>query len=146
MSILGVDYGDKNIGVAVSCPNLVMALGVETIRRDSAESFKKPILRLREIMRKHSVSRLVLGYPRNMDGSIGGRCEKTLEFKDRLHRNFKSLEIVLWDERLSSLSAERTMRELGLGKQKISSNLDEAAAILILQNYLDYSCLRQKRS
>jgi len=138
MSILGVDYGDKNIGVALSCPDLVTAFGVETIRRSSEDSFKKPILRLREIMREHGVSRMVLGYPKNMDGSIGVRCEKTLEFKERLHRNFKSLEIILWDERLSSLSARRNMREIGLSKQKISSNVDEAAAILILQGYLDY--------
>lgn len=137
MRILGVDYGDKNIGVAISCPNLAIALGVETIRRDSPESFKAPILRLREIMREHNVSRLILGFPKNMDGSCGERCEKTLQFKDRLQRNFKSLEIVLWDERLSSKAFERAMAELGLSKDRIKKNLDEAAAIYILQGYLD---------
>ncbi|MCL2565536.1 MAG: Holliday junction resolvase RuvX [Defluviitaleaceae bacterium] len=138
MSILGLDYGDKNIGVATSCPNLVTALGVETIRRTSRDSFKKPILRLREIMRERGTACLILGYPKNMDGSEGSRCEKTLEFKDRLQRNFKSLEIVLWDERLSSLSAERAMREMGFSKKAINSRVDETAAILILQGYLDY--------
>jgi len=137
MRILGIDYGDKNIGVAVSCPNLVVALGVETIRRDSPDSFKGSILRLREIMRLYGVSKLILGYPKNMDGSIGERCEKTVEFKERLHRNFKSLEIILWDERLSSISQERLMAELGISRNKIRENIDEAAAIYILQGYLD---------
>ena len=137
MRILGIDYGDKNIGVAVSCPDHIFAFGVETIRRDSPESFKKPILQLREIMRERNVSRLVLGFPKNMDGSLGERCEKTLEFKERLQRNFKSLEIILWDERMSSLSQERAMSELGLSKEKIEKNIDEAAAIYILQGYLD---------
>ena len=137
MRILGIDYGDKNIGVAISCPSLKIALGVETIRRHSPENFKAPILRLREIMREHNVSKLVLGFPKNMDGSIGERCERTLEFKQRLHRNFKSLEIVLWDERLSSLSQERVMAELGLSRDRIKKSLDEAAAIYILQGYLD---------
>ena len=138
MSILGIDYGDKNIGVATSSPNLSMALGVEIIRRDSPDSFKKPILRLREIMRKYGTSALVLGYPKNMDGSEGERCIKTLEFKERLHRNFKSLEIVLWDERLSSLSSERVMSEIGISKKVIGLNIDEAAAMCILQGYLDH--------
>jgi len=137
MKVLGIDYGDKNIGVAISCPDRVFAFGIETIRRSSPESFKQPILRLREIMRAHDVSTVVLGFPKNMDGSIGERCEKTLEFKDRLQRNFKSLEIVLWDERMSSLSQERVMSELGLSKERIKKNLDEAAAIYILQGYLD---------
>jgi len=137
MRILGVDYGDKNIGVSVSCPNHVFAFGVETIRRSSSESFKQPILRLREIIREHNVSKLILGFPKNMDGSIGERCERTLEFRDRLQRNFKSLEIILWDERMSSLSQERAMVELGLNKDKIKQNIDEAAAIYILQGYLD---------
>jgi len=137
MRILGVDYGDKSIGVAISCPERFFAFGVETIRRDSPESFKAPILRLREIMREHNVVALVLGFPKNMDGSLGERCEKTLEFRDRLQRNFKSLEIILWDERLSSLAQERTMTELGLSKKKIKENIDEAAAIYILQGYLD---------
>jgi len=137
MRILGVDYGDKNIGVAISCPNLIFAFGVETIRRDSPESFKAPILRLREIMREFDVRTLVLGFPKNMDGTLGERCEKTLEFRDRLQRNFKSLEIILWDERMSSLAQERVMGELGLSRQKIKENIDEAAAIYILQGYLD---------
>jgi len=137
MRILGIDYGDKNIGVAISCPDRVFAFGVETIRRDSPESFKIPILRLREIMREHNVSTLVLGFPKNMDGSLGERCEKTVEFRDRLQRNFKSLEIILWDERMSSLVQERAMNELGLSRQKIKENIDEAAAVYILQGYLD---------
>ena len=138
MRILGIDYGDKFIGVSLACPNNVFAFGLSTIRRESKDSFKKPILELREIMREHGVSTLVLGYPKNMDGSEGPRCMETLAFKERLHRNFKSLEIVLWDERLSSLSSGRAMAELGLSRDEISANIDEASAMCILQGYLDY--------
>ena len=137
MKILAIDYGDKNIGVAISCPNRVFAFGLETIRRSSAQSFKQPILQLREIIREHDVRTLVLGFPKNMDGTIGTRCEKTLEFRDRLQRNFKSMEIILWDERMSSLSQERVMSELALSKDEIKKNIDEAAAIYILQGYLE---------
>ena len=137
MRILGIDYGDKNIGVSISCPARILALGAGTIRRDSPESFKKPILQLREIIREHGVCKAILGFPKNMDGSLGERCEKTLEFRDRLQRNFKSLEIILWDERMSSLSQERAMAELGLSREKIKKNIDEASAIYILQGYLD---------
>lgn len=143
MKILAIDYGDKNIGVAISCPDRVFAFGLQTIRRSSAESFKQPILQLREIIREHNVRTLVLGFPKNMDGTIGTRCEKTLEFRDRLQRNFKSIEIILWDERMSSLSQERVMSELGLKKDEVKRNIDEAAAIYILQGYLE--SIREKK-
>ena len=136
--IIGVDYGDKNIGVALSCPNLAVALSLETIRRDSPLSFKKPILRIREILREYDARVLVLGFPKNMDGSLGAACEKTLDFKERLHRNFKSLEIVLWDERLTSVSASRALSELGFGREEALKRIDETSAALILQGYLDF--------
>ena len=136
--VIGLDYGDKNIGVALSCPLLITAYGTDTIRRADAESFKKPILSIREIIRSNNVGTIVLGFPKNMDGSLSPRSEKTLEFKDRLQRNFKSLEIVLWDERLSSMASEKIMSAMGTKRERIKEVVDEAAAIYILQGYLDF--------
>ena len=136
--IICLDYGDKNIGVALSCPSLITALGAGTIRRTDAESFKKPILSIREIIRNNDVGTIVLGFPKNMDGSLSPRSEKTIEFKERLHRNFKSLEIVLWDERLSSMASEKIMSNMGTKRERIKEIVDEAAAIYILQGYLDF--------
>jgi len=136
--ILGLDYGDKNIGAALSCPSLITAFGAGTIRRADAESFKKPILSIREIIRANDVGTIVLGFPKNMDGSLSARSGKTIEFKERLHRNFKSLEIVLWDERLSSMANEKIMSAMGTGRERMKEIVDEAAAIYILQGYLDF--------
>ena len=133
-----MDYGDKNIGVALSCPSLVTALGAGTIRRADASSFKKPILAIREIIRANDVGTIVLGFPKNMDGSLSVRSEKTMDFKDRLHRNFKSMEIVLWDERLSSMASEKIMSAMGTKRERMKEIVDEAAAIYILQGYLDF--------
>jgi len=136
--ILSLDYGDKNIGAALSCPLLITALGAGTIRRTDANSFKKPILSIREIIRNNDVGTIVLGFPKNMNGSLSPRSEKTLDFKERLQRNFKSMEIVLWDERLSSVASERIMHEMGTGRERMKEIVDEAAAIYILQGYLDF--------
>jgi len=136
--IIGIDYGDKNIGMALSCPLRITAYGLETIRRDSPESFKKPILAIREVIRENKVDTIVLGYPRNMDGTKSERSLKTEAFQERLQRNFKSLNIVLWDERLSSLSSERAMARMGVGTRRAKEVVDEAAAVYILQGYLDY--------
>ena len=136
--VLSLDYGDKNIGTALSCPLRITALGAGTIRRTDAESFKKPILSIREIIRSSDVGIIVLGFPKNMDGSLSVRSEKTMEFKERLHRNFKSMEIVLWDERLSSMASERVMDAMGTDRKRMKEIVDEAAAIYILQGYLDF--------
>jgi putative Holliday junction resolvase len=135
--ILSVDYGDKNIGLAVSDENRIIATGLETIRRDNPESFKGPILRIREIIREYNITLIVLGYPKNMDGTEGFRCAKTLEFKDRLRRNFKSMDIVLWDERLSSVAVEKEMDSAGLSFSLQREIVDKMAAVYILQGYME---------
>ena len=134
--ILGLDYGDKTVGVAVSDPSLLIAAPLETITRPDEVSIKKTIARLSEIIDAYEVTTIVLGYPRNMDGSEGFRCAKTNEFKARLERNFKRVDIILWDERLSTMFADRHLENLS--KHKRDRVIDQAAASAILQNYLDY--------
>jgi len=134
--ILGLDYGDKTVGVAVSDPLMLTAAPLETIVRPDEISIKKTIARLSEIIKEYEVRTIVLGYPRNMDGSEGFRCAKTNEFKARLERNFKRIDIILWDERLSTMFADRHLENVS--KSKRDRVIDQAAASAILQNYLDY--------
>ncbi|MCL2618958.1 MAG: Holliday junction resolvase RuvX [Defluviitaleaceae bacterium] len=134
--LLGLDYGDKTVGVAVSDPSRLIAGPLETITRQDETSIKKTIARLSEIIKAYNVRTVVLGYPRNMDGTEGFRCAKTNEFKARLERNFKRLNIVLWDERLTTKLADRYLQNLN--KQRRAGVIDQAAASEILQSYLDY--------
>ena len=141
--LLGLDYGDKTIGVAVSDPLGIMALGVETIRRDRENALKVSIRRIGELIEEYSpVKEIVLGFPKNMDNSQGERCARTLEFKEKLNRNFKRVPVVLWDERLSTAGARRTLS----GKVQEKAVIDEMAAVFILQGYIDYSKQNRKRN
>ncbi|MCL2617064.1 MAG: Holliday junction resolvase RuvX [Defluviitaleaceae bacterium] len=134
--ILGLDYGDKTVGVAVSDPLLLTATPLETITRPNDISIKKTVARLSEIIKTYNIHTIVLGYPKNMDGSEGFRCAKTNDFKARLHRNFKRAEIILWDERLTTIQADRYLE--ALNRHKRGRVVDQAAACIILQGYLDY--------
>jgi len=135
--LIGLDYGDKTIGVAVSDPLGTMALGVETIRRTDVKDLKSSFLRLSSLLSKYApVTTIVLGYPKNLDNTEGERCKKTLAFKTRLERNFKAVAVELWDERLSTAGARRTISNMAA--------IDEMAAVFILQGYMDYQ--RKRRS
>ena len=144
MRILGLDYGDKSIGVSVSDADNKIAFPLETIFRDKPESLKKSFRRLEEIIKEYSVNKIVLGYPKNMNNTEGERCEKTKEFERRLHNNFKKTEVVLWDERLSTSFSMRALHEGNASSEKISSSIDNLAAVYILQGYLDF-CDRQNK-
>lgn len=133
--ILGLDYGEKTIGVAVSDPLLITASGVETIHRKDEKSIKKSIARLSEIIKEYEISTIVLGFPKNMNNTLGDRCEKTLEFKSRLERNFKRVPVILWDERLSTVSANYSLVDLDFKKRK--EVIDKVVAVYILQGYLE---------
>ena len=137
MRILGLDYGSKTIGVAVSDPLLITAFGLETIRRPEESAIKKSISRLGEIIKEYEINKFVLGYPKHLDNTDSARCVKTLEFKERLSRNFKNIEIILWDERFSSVYAERELSGAGMDRSKINGVVDKIAAVVILQNYLE---------
>lgn len=137
MRILGLDYGDKTVGVAVSDPLGWTAQGLEIIRRENPLEYKKTMKRLAELAEEYQPEKIILGYPKNLDNSEGERCEKTKVFCDRLKKRFDKVEILLWDERFSTIAAERTLRQAELSHEKRKSVIDKMAAVHILQGYLD---------
>ncbi len=137
MRILGLDYGDKTIGVAVSDPFGWTAQGVEIIRRENPAEYKKSLRRLGELIEEYHAEAIVLGYPKNLDNSEGERCEETKAFCERLKNRFPKTEVVLWDERFSTVAAERALREANLSHGQRKRVIDKMAAVHILQGYLD---------
>ena len=136
MRILGLDYGSKTVGVAVSDPLLVMATGLEIIRRDSENKLRKTLARIESLIAEYEVDRIVLGLPKNMNNTLGVRAEKTLEFKEMLERR-TGLPVIMWDERLTTVMAHKTMIESGVRREDRSKYVDSIAAVFILQGYLD---------
>ena len=137
MRILGLDFGSKTVGVAVSDPLLLTAQGVESVRRQSPNKLRQTLARIEAIIKEYEVDRIVLGYPKNMNNTEGERCEKTKEFKEMLERR-TGLSVILWDERLTTVSADNYMMESGIRREDRKKYVDEIAAIFILQGYLDY--------
>ncbi|GAB6990828.1 Holliday junction resolvase RuvX [Paenibacillus pini] len=133
MRILGLDYGDRRIGVAVSDLFGWTAQGLEVVerRRDGTE-----IQRIESLVREYEVEEIVVGLPKNMNGSIGPRGEICIDFADKL-KELLELPVHLWDERLTTVSAERTLIEADVSRKKRKLVVDKMAASLILQNYLD---------
>ena len=138
MRILGIDYGDRTVGVAVSDLFGWTAQGLEVIKRNSPNEHKQFLGRLAEIIKEYEVEKIVLGYPRNMDGSEGERCEKTMAYKQRLEKRFGGIPVELWDERLSTVAAQRFLHEADFDIKKSRGFIDKMAAVYILQGYLDY--------
>lgn len=136
MRILGLDYGSKTVGVAVSDPMLVTAQGVETITRKEENKLRQTLARIEEICKEYEVDRIVLGYPKNMNNTIGERAERTEEFKAMLERR-TGIPVILWDERLTTISAERVLMEFGVRRENRKEYIDKIAAVFILQGYLD---------
>ena len=130
---MGLDVGDKTIGVAVSDLLGWTAQGLETIIRIG---IKKDLQKLELLIKEKEVDKIVVGFPKNMNGSIGPQGEKTLEFADRLKKRFKT-EIIMWDERLTTKAAERTLLEADVSRKKRKTVIDKVAATYILQGYLD---------
>ena len=138
--IIGLDFGSKTTGVAVSDPFGWTAQGVEIIRRKEENKLRKTLARIEELVKEYGASRIVLGLPKNMNNSLGDRAEKSLAFKEMLERR-TGLPVVMWDERLTTVAADRTMMEAGIRSEHRREYVDEIAAVFILQNYLDYlSC------
>lgn len=136
MRVLGLDYGSKTVGVAVSDPLGFTAQGVETIWRKQENKLRQTLARIEELISEYQVERIVLGFPKNMNNTIGERAEKSLEFKEMLERR-TGLPVVMWDERLTTVEANRTLMEAGVRRENRKEHLDELAAIFILQGYLD---------
>lgn len=144
MRILGLDFGSKTVGVAISDPLQLTAQGVEIVRRESENKLRKTYARIEEIISSYGdVTSIVLGYPKNMNDSVGERALKTEEFKANLERR-TGLPVVLWDERLTTVAANNAMIESGIRRENRSKYVDEIAAMLILQGYLDYLSNQKK--
>ena len=136
MRIMGLDYGSVTVGVAISDPLLLTAQGIEVIRRKQENKLRKTLARIDELIKEYEVSKIVVGYPKNMDNTIGERAIKSEEFADTLRRR-TNLEVVLWDERLTTVAADQILSEGGLDYKKKDLVIDKIAAVLILQGYLD---------
>ena len=136
MRIMGLDFGSKTVGVAISDALLLTAQGIEIIRRKSPTKLRQTLARIEELIEEYEVEKIVLGYPKNMNNTEGERCEKTKEFKEMLERR-TGLEVVLWDERLTTVEADRTMIEGGIRREDRKQYVDKLAAVFILQGYLD---------
>ena len=136
MRILGLDFGSRTVGVAVSDPLMITAKGVEIIRRKEENKLRQTLARIEELVREYEVSLIVLGLPKNMNNTLGDRVEKTMEFKESLIRR-TGLEVIMWDERLTTVAADKAMMEAGIRRENRKDYVDMIAAELILQGYLD---------
>ncbi|MDE6014317.1 MAG: Holliday junction resolvase RuvX [Acetatifactor sp.] len=136
MRIMGLDFGSKTVGVAVSDALLLTAQGVEIIRRKEENKLRQTLARIEALIEEYEVEELVLGLPKHMNGTEGVRAELTEEFKDKLERR-TGLPVVLWDERLTTVSADKTMMEAGIRRENRKEYVDMLAAVFILQGYLD---------
>ncbi|MBE5887855.1 MAG: Holliday junction resolvase RuvX [Lachnospiraceae bacterium] len=135
--ILGLDFGTKTVGVAVSDELLLTAQAVETIWREKPGKLRQTLARIETLVNQYGVEKIVLGLPKNMNDTEGERCEKTREFKEMLEKRL-GLEVILWDERLTTVAANDAMIEMGIRRENRKEYIDQIAAIFILQEYLDY--------
>ena len=136
MRIMGLDYGSKTIGVAVSDPMGLTAQGLEIIRREEENKLRKSLRRIEELVQEYQVEEIVLGFPKNMNNTIGERAEKSLQLKETLERRL-GLPVVMWDERLTTVEADRRLIEAGVRRENRKKYVDMIAAVFILQGYLD---------
>jgi putative Holliday junction resolvase len=136
MRVMGLDYGSKTVGVAVSDELMLTAQGIEIIRRERETKLRRTYARIEELVRDYKVDRIVLGYPRNMDNSEGERCRMVREFGSNVKRR-TGLPVILWDERLTTVAAQRSMDETGVRESDRKKYVDEIAAMFILQGYMD---------
>lgn len=143
MRILGLDFGMKTIGVAVSDPFGWTAQGVEIIRRQDENNLKASIERLKEICKEYEIEQIVLGCPKNMNNTEGERVKKTVAFKKRIKKELQ-LPVKMWDERLSTVAAERDLLEADVSRAKRKLVIDKMAAVFILQGYLDSIAIKNE--
>ena len=136
MRIMGLDYGSRTIGVAVSDALGLTAQGVEIIRRTSENKLRQTLARIEALVREYEVGTIVLGFPKNMNNTIGDRAEKSLAFKEMLERR-TGLPVIMWDERLTTVEANRTLMEGNVRREDRKQYVDMLAAVYILQGYLD---------
>ena len=136
MRIMGLDYGSKTVGVAMSDPLGITAQAVETIWRKDENKLRKTCARIEELINEYDVERIVLGLPKHMNNDLGERAQKALAFGEMVKRR-TGLEVVMWDERLTTVEAERTLIENNVRRENRKQYIDKIAAVFILQGYLD---------
>ena len=136
MRIMGLDYGTKTVGVAISDALKITAQGIETIGRKEENKLRRTCACIEELIKEYDVEKIVLGFPKHMNNDIGERAEKALEFGEMLKRR-TGLEVVMWDERLTTVAAERTLIESKVRRENRKQYIDKIAAVFILQGYLD---------
>ena len=136
MRIMGLDFGSRTVGVAISDSLLLTAQGVEIIRRKEENKLRQTLARIEELIVENEVEEIVLGLPKNMNDTEGVRVELTKEFKEKLERR-TGLPVYFWDGRLTTVAADKTMMEAGIRRENRKEYVDMIAATLILQGYLD---------
>ena len=134
--IMGLDFGSRTVGVAISDPLLITAQGIEIIRRKEENKLRQTLARIEELIVEYEVEEIVLGLPKNMNATEGVRVELTNEVKEKLERR-TGLPVTMWDERLTTVAADKAMMEAGIRREKRKDYVDMIAATLILQGYLD---------
>lgn len=143
MRIMGLDYGSKTVGVAISDALLLTAQGIETICRTQENKLRQTLARIKALCEEYEVEEIVLGFPKNMNNTIGDRAEKSLEFAEMLKKR-TGLPVVMWDERLTTVEANRTLMESGVRRENRKEYVDKIAAVFILQGYLDSLSIQKK--
>lgn len=144
MRLLGLDYGEKYVGVAVSDPSGIMASPLESVYRKEENKLRKTYARIEEIVREYGVEKIIVGLPKNMNNTEGDSAVHCREFAANVERR-TGLPVVLWDERLSSISANRVLMETGVRRENRKEVIDKIAASIILQNYLDFEANRSEQ-
>lgn len=145
MRIMGLDFGSKTVGVALSDELLITAQGKEIIRREQENKLRRTCARIEELIEEYGVGQIVLGLPKNMNDTQGVRAEKTREFGEMLERR-TGLPVAYWDERLTTVAADKAMMEAGIRREHRRDYVDMIAAVLILQGYLDRRAMQENRN
>ena len=140
---MGLDFGSKTVGVAISDPLLITAQGIEIIRRKDENKLRQTLARIEELIVEYEVEEIVLGLPKNMNDTLGVRAELSLEFKEKLERR-TGLLVTMWDERLTTVAADKAMMEAGIRREHRKEHVDKIAAVFILQGYLDLRANKEK--
>ncbi len=136
MRVMGLDYGAKTVGVAVSDALQITAQGIEIVRRQRENKLRQTLARIEELIVAYEVEKIVVGLPKNMNDTIGERAESAIAFKEMLERR-TGLPVIMWDERLTTVSADKVMMEAGIRREHRKEYVDKIAAVFILQGYLN---------
>ncbi len=142
MRTMGLDYGTKTVGVAISDGLGLTAQGIETIERKEENKLRRTLARIEALIAQYQVEKIVLGFPKHMNNDIGERAEKSLEFREMLQRR-TGLEVIMWDERLTTVEAERVLIESNVRRENRKKYIDKIAAVFILQGYLDSEYIKK---